>query len=98
MEDYKKQALDEIAMQNLSDQETINRLRIVFKTPTAIHAVIAFASSVIVRKAKGMNNDGLPTTSAVMKSLLDDIQYMKRLAQCLKDNTTTKDNEYEDFI
>ena len=97
MEAQKKQALDDIAMRKLSTQEAMERLRIVFETPKMCHAAISFASSAIVRKAKSLTNDGTPVTSAIMKSLLDDIQYMKELAQCLTENCT-KEDDYEQFL
>jgi len=96
MEDHKQQALDGIAMQDLSDQEIIERMRIVFKTVEGCHAAISYASSMIVRKAKSVNNDGRSETAEVMRSLLDDIKTLKRLAIVLKENT--KNEGYEDFI
>ena len=96
MEDNKKQALDEIAMQNLSPQETIERLRIVFETVELCHLAIAFASSEIVNQAIKTKNDGTEITASIMRSRLSDINRLKALALCLKQNT--KNDKYEDFI
>lgn len=95
MEKYKKIALDQIALdENLTEDEIVDRLLLVFdNNMITAHAVISFASSMVVRKAKSDKLEGMET----MKSLLDDIQTLKRLAFILVDRRL-KTEDYDEFI